>query len=117
MTKSSYRSRAQIIIINHFALYLAILHIKPFLFIKIVNNSPQVNEKGVLERMGITLQCWVVLERVSVLNHFPHSLCLYFVLMLVRAENPLSHKYVVAKGISVLTADMPRQDTLSAALS
>jgi hypothetical protein len=27
----------------------------------------------VLERMHITLQCWVVLERVSVLNHFPQS--------------------------------------------
>ena len=35
-----------------------------------MNNSPQVNEKGVLERMHITLQCWVILERVSVLNHF-----------------------------------------------
>ena len=71
---------------------------------KIVNNSPQVNEKGVLERMYISLQCWVVLERVSVLNHFPPTVCLYFVFMLVRAENPLSHRYVVAKVISVLTA-------------
>ena len=68
-----------------------------------MNNSSQVNEKGVLERMHIPLQCWVVLERVSVLNHFPHSLWLYLVFMLVRAENPLSHRYVVAKGISVLT--------------
>ena len=67
---------------------------------KIVNNSPQVNEKGVLERMHITLQCWVVLERVSVLNHFPHTVCAF---MLVRAGNPLSHRYVVAKGVSVLT--------------
>jgi hypothetical protein len=38
------------------------LKIKTSLFIeKIVNNSLQVNEKGVLERMHITLQCWVVL--------------------------------------------------------
>ena len=66
-----------------------------------MNNSPQVNEKGVFERMHITLQCWDVLEKVSVVNHFPHSLCLYLVFM--RAENPLSHRYVVAKGISVLT--------------
>ena len=71
---------------------------------KIVNNSPQVNEKGVLERMHTTLQCWVVLERVSVLNNFPHSLCLYLVFMLVWDENPLSHRYVIAKGICVLSA-------------
>ena len=38
-----------------------------------MNNYPQVNEKGVLERMHITLQCWVVLERVSVLNNFSQS--------------------------------------------
>ena len=38
-----------------------------------VNHSRQVNEKGVLERMHITLQCWVVLEGVSVLNHFTQS--------------------------------------------
>jgi hypothetical protein len=70
--------------------------------LKIVNNSPQVNEKGVLERMHITLQCWVVLERVSGLKSFStHSLCLYLVFMLVKAENPLSHRYVVAKSISV----------------
>jgi hypothetical protein len=56
----------------------------------------------------VTLQCWVVLERVSVLNRFPHSLCLYLVFMLVRAENPLSHRYVVAKGISVLTAQFAK---------
>ena len=61
----------------------------------------KVNEKGVLERMHITLQCLAEFEKV--LNRFPHSLCLYFVFMLVRAENPLSHKYVVAKGIKVFS--------------
>ena len=67
---------------------------------------------------GCTLLCNVGLYwRESVLHHFTHSLCLYLVFMLVRAENPLSHKYVVAKGFSVLTADLPRQDTLNAALS
>ena len=75
-----------------------------------MNNSPQVNEKGVLEKMHITLKCWVVLERVSVLNNFPHSLCLYLVFMLVRAKNPLSHRYVVAKGISVLKAQFAKTE-------
>ena len=37
-----------------------------------MNNSPQVKDV-VLDRMNITLQCWVVLERVSVLNNFPQS--------------------------------------------
>jgi hypothetical protein len=69
-----------------------------------VNNSPQVNEKGVLEWMHITLQCWVVLESLSLKSFSTHSLCLYLVFMLVRAENPISHRYVVAKDISVLTA-------------
>ena len=74
-----------------------------------VNNSPQVNEKGVLERMHLTLQCWVLLERVSVLNPFPHTVFAgILVFMLVRAENPLSHRYVVAKGISVLTAQFAK---------
>ena len=36
-------------------------------------------------------------------SHFPHSLCLYLVFILVWAENTLSHRYVVAKEISVLT--------------
>lgn len=68
-----------------------------------MNNSPQVHLKGVLERMHITLQCWVVLERVSVLNNYPHTvLWLYLVFMLVRAENSLSYRYVVTKGINVL---------------
>ena len=66
--------------------------------------SPQVNEKGVLERMHITLQCWVVSESLSLKSFSSHSLCLYSVFMSVLAENPLSHRYVVAKGISVLTA-------------
>ena len=69
-----------------------------------VNNSPQVNEKGVLERMHISLQCWVLLERVGLKSFATHSLCRYLAFMLVRAENPLSHRYVVAEGISVLTA-------------
>jgi hypothetical protein len=34
VTKSSYRTRTQIIIINNFALYFAILHIKLYLFIE-----------------------------------------------------------------------------------
>ena len=68
-----------------------------------LNNSPQVNEKVVLERMHTTLQCWVVLESLSLKSFSTHSLCLYLVFMLLRAENPLSHRYVVAKGISVLT--------------
>ena len=43
------------------------------------------------------------------LKSFPtHSLCLYLVFMLVRAENPLSHRYVVAKGINVLTARLAK---------
>jgi hypothetical protein len=100
VTKSSYRTRAQIIIIkiNHFALYYIYNLICSS---KIVNNSPLVNEKVVLERMRITLQCLVVLERVW-LKINSHSLCLYLVFMLVRAKNP--HRYVVAKGISVLIA-------------
>ena len=67
-----------------------------------MNNSPQVNEKGVLERMHIALQCWVLLESLSLKLFSTHSLCLYLVFMLLRAKNPLSHRYVVAKGISVL---------------
>ena len=51
-----------IIIINNFALYLTILHIKADLLIENMNNSQQVNEKGVLERMHITLQYWVLLK-------------------------------------------------------
>jgi hypothetical protein len=43
-------------------------------------------------------------ESLSLKSFSTHSLCLYLVFMLVRAENPLSHRYVVAKGISVLTA-------------
>ena len=70
---------------------------------QIVNIIPQVNEKGVLERMHITHQCWVVLESLSLKSFPTHSLWLYLVFMLVRAENPLSHRYVVAKGISVFT--------------
>ena len=72
-----------------------------------MNNSAQVNEKGVIERMHITLQCWIVLESLSLKSFPTHSLCLYLVFMLVKAENPLSHRYVVAKGISVST-DFPR---------
>ena len=67
-----------------------------------MNNSPQVNEKGVLERMHITLQCCTG-ESLSLKSFSTHRLCLYLVFMLVRAENPLLHRYVVAKGISVLT--------------
>jgi hypothetical protein len=33
--------------------------------------------------------------------------------MLVRAENPLSHRYVVAKGISVLTARFAKAGNLA----
>ena len=79
-----------------------------FVHQKIVNNSPQVNEKGALERMHITLQCWFVLESLSLKSFFTHSLSLDLAFMLVRAENPLSHRYVVAKGISVLTAQFAK---------
>ena len=40
-------------------------------------------------------------ESLSLKLFSTHNLCLYFVFMLVRAENPLSHKYVVAKGTEV----------------
>ena len=73
-----------------------------------MNNSPQVNEKSVLERMHIPLQCCVVSERVSLKSFPTNSLCLYLVFMLVGAENPLSHRYVVAKGIIVLTAQITK---------
>ena len=42
-------------------------------------------------------------ESFSLKSFSTHSLCLYFVFMLVRAENPLSHRYVVAKGIKVVS--------------
>ena len=42
-------------------------------------------------------------EKLCVKSFSSHCLCLYLVFMLVRAENPLSHRYMVAKGISVLT--------------
>src|SRR4029434_2909191 len=73
------------------------LYIYSFMFVSPPSNthSPQVNEKGVLERMHITLQCLSEFEKV--LNRFPNSLWLYFVFMLVGAENLLSHKYGVAK--------------------
>ena len=69
-----------------------------------VNNLPQVNEKAVLERVHITAMLGCIGESLSRKSFSKHSLCLYLVFMLVRAENPLSHRYVVAKGTSVLTA-------------
>ena len=62
-----------------------------------MNNSPQVNEKGVLERMHMTAMLGCIGE---CLKSFP--VCLYLVFMRVRAENPLSHRYMVAKGMNVL---------------
>ena len=38
-----------------------------------VNNSPSVNEKDVLEKMLITLQCWVELESLSLKSFSKHS--------------------------------------------
>ena len=67
-----------------------------------MNNLPQVNEKGVLERMHIAL-LGCIRESLNLKSFPTHSLCLYLVFMRARADNPLSHRYVVAKGISVLT--------------
>ena len=97
-------------IINNFTLYLTILHIKPYLLIEIVNNSPQVNEKDVLERMHTTAMLGCIGESLSLKSSSTHSLCLYLVVMLVRAKNLLSHRYVVEKGISVLTAQFAKAE-------
>ena len=43
-------------------------------------------------------------ECLSLKSFSIRSRCLYLVVMVARAENPLSHRYVVAKGISVLIA-------------
>ena len=43
-------------------------------------------------------------DSFSLKSSSTHSLCRYLVFTLVRHENPLSHKYVVANGINFLTA-------------